>query len=158
VAADASRRARRLGPAEYQALAGFRHALRRFLAFSESAARAVGLSPRQHQALLAVKGAPPGGRLTIGDLAATLGVRHHSAVGLVDRLAALGLLARRTDARDRRRIHLALTGRGARRLAGLAAVHRLELRRLRPELEALLRSLGPAASPRARRPPSRSRG
>lgn len=144
-----------IGDREYEALAGFRYALRRFLAFSESAAGAVGLSPRQYQALLAVKGERGGARLTIGDLAARLGIRHHSAVGLVDRLSALGLLDRVAGSEDRRRVYLRLTRRGEQRLRGLAAVHRDQLRQLRPELEALLESL--AGQSGRRQPPRRSR-
>ncbi|HTX66950.1 MAG TPA: MarR family winged helix-turn-helix transcriptional regulator [Opitutaceae bacterium] len=121
---------------EYEALAAFRHALRRFLAFSARAARAAGLSPQQHQALLAVKGA--GGRPTIGALAAQLERRHHSAVGLVDRLARRGLARRERSAADRREVRVVLTVRGERLLAGLSAAHRDELRRVGPALRALL--------------------
>lgn len=135
---------------DYAALAGFRSALRRFLAFSEAAAREVGLGPRQYQALLAVR-AFPGGRPAVGDLAAEMAIRHHSAVGLVDRLAALGLVERVPDRADRRRVCLRLTRRGARRLERLAAVHRQQLGRLRPQLAALLRILGPAPTRRGRR-------
>jgi DNA-binding MarR family transcriptional regulator len=132
---------------DYAALAGFRSALRRFLAFSETAAREVGLGPRQYQALLAIR-AFPGGQPAVGELATELAVRHHSAVGLVDRLAALGLIERVPDRSDRRRVCLRLTRRGARRLEELAAVHREQLRQLRPQLAALLRVL--ARPPRRR--------
>src|SRR6185295_17692704 len=85
---------RPVGAGAYQALAAFRHALRQFLRFSEAAAEAVGLTPRQYQALLAVKGMPRGRRATVGALAEQLQIRHHSAVGLVDRLVLQGLAAR----------------------------------------------------------------
>ena len=124
---------------EYETLAAFRHALRRFLAFSARAARAAGLSPQQHQALLAVKGA--GGRPTVGVLAAQLQRRHHSVVGLVDRLARRGLARRERAAADRRQVRVVLTARGERLLAGLAAAHRDELRRVGPGLRALLARL-----------------
>jgi len=130
-----------LTPSEYETLAAFRHALRRFLAFSARAARTAGLSPQQHQALLAVKGRA-GGRPRIGELAAQLQLRHHSAVGLVDRLAGRGLVRRERSTADRRQVGVALTARGERLLAGLSAAHRDELRRVGPELRALLARLG----------------
>lgn len=124
---------------EYETLAAFRHALRRFLAFSARAARTAGLSPQQHQALLAVKGA--GGRPTVGALAAQLQRRHHSVVGLVDRLARRGLARRERSAADRRQVRVVLTARGERLLAGLSAAHRDELGRVGPGLRALLARL-----------------
>lgn len=127
---------------EYETLASFRLAIVRFLAFSQAAARAAGLTPRQHQALLAVRGAPGGEAPTVGDLADRLGLRHHSAVGLVDRLVSLGLLARQRAAEDRRRVRLSLTASGRRRLERLAAAHRDELRRVGPRLRTLLAPLG----------------
>lgn len=123
---------------DYRALAGFRHALRQFLAFSEAAAAEEGLTAAQHQALLAIKGMPGGEDVSIGELAAWLGVRHHSCVGLVDRLVALSLVARQHDPADRRRITLQLTARAERKLARLSAAHREELRGLSGSLRAML--------------------
>jgi DNA-binding MarR family transcriptional regulator len=128
---------------DYQVLAEFRYLLMRFSAFSEHAAQAAGLAPRQHQALLAIKGYPGGARVTIGDLAERLGIRHHSAVGLVDRLMSGGYLVRRADSDDRRRMFLSLTAAGEKALAGLSAAHRRELRRVAPLLKSLLSRLGP---------------
>src|SRR5579885_1188108 len=102
---------------DYEILAEFRYLLMRFAAFSEQAAHAAGLAPRQHQALLAIKGYPGGAEVTIGDLAARLGIRHHSTVGLVDRLVSRGYLARRDDPHDRRRTFLSLTASGEQALA-----------------------------------------
>jgi DNA-binding MarR family transcriptional regulator len=132
-----------LAPHDYQVLAEFRYLLMRFAAFSEQAAHAAGLAPRQHQALLAIKGYPGGADVTIGDLAARLGIRHHSTVGLVDRLVSGGYLARRGDPRDRRRTLLSLTAAGEQALAGLSVAHRQELRRVAPLLKSLLGRLGP---------------
>jgi DNA-binding MarR family transcriptional regulator len=144
VGAAAAAKPARLSEADYRLLAEFRYLLARFLAFSEAAAEEAGLAPRQHQALLAIKGFPGGGPVTVGDLAARLGIRHHSAVGLVDRLVASGHLERRTDSLDKRRILLALTDHGEEALATLSAVHREELRRLTPLLKPLLTQLASA--------------
>jgi DNA-binding MarR family transcriptional regulator len=129
---------------DYEILAEFRHVLARFSAFSEEAAHAAGLAPRQHQALLAIKGYPGGRAVTIGELAQRLGIRHHSTVGLVDRLVSRRYLVRRADPGDRRRIFLSLTASGERALAALSAAHRQELHRVAPLLKALLGRLGPA--------------
>src|SRR5487761_1614906 len=77
---------------DYQALADFRYGIRRFLNFSEQAARAAGIEPQQHQALLAIKGLPAARNATIGALAERLQIQHHSAVELADRLEARALL------------------------------------------------------------------
>jgi DNA-binding MarR family transcriptional regulator len=137
----------RLSAADYRLLAEFRHLLARFLAFSAQAARASGLAPQQHQALLAIKGYPGGAQVTVGDLAERLGIRHHSAVGLVDRLVESGYLVRRTDVADRRRAVLCLTAAGEQALAGLSAAHREELRRIAPLLGPVLKRLGSPESP-----------
>jgi DNA-binding MarR family transcriptional regulator len=133
-----------LAPHDYEILAEFRYLLMRFAAFSEQAAHAAGLAPRQHQALLAIKGYPGGGAVTIGDLAERLGIRHHSTVGLVDRLVTRGYLLRHEDSHDRRRKVLAVTASGEQALAGLSAAHKKELRRVAPLLKALLSRLGAA--------------
>ena len=90
-------KAKALNIKDYQELAEFRYLLRNFLAFSEEAARKAGLAPQQHQALLAVKGFPGDAPPSMGELAQRLGIRHHSAVGLVDRLTLAGWLRRTTD-------------------------------------------------------------
>ncbi len=124
---------------DYEALAAFRHTLRAFLRFSEQAAEAAGSTSRQYQALLALKAGR--GRLTVGGLAEELLIRHHSAVGLVNRLAAEGLAARHAAPGDRRRVWLALTPRGESLLRRLAAAHRDELRRIVPTLRGVLGSI-----------------
>ena len=127
--------------AEYEMLAALRYRLRQFLHFSEEAAHVVGLTPQQHQALLAIKGFPRRDCVTVGKLAEQLQIRHQSAVGLADRLAANNLVSRKTDPRDRRRVNLALTVRGEKVLEKLSAAHRAQLRRIGPEIEALLKRL-----------------
>jgi DNA-binding MarR family transcriptional regulator len=127
--------------AEFEMLATFRYELRRFLHFSEEAAREAGLTPGQHQALLAVKGFPGKDRVTIGELAERLQVAHHSAVGLVDRLAAHDFLAREIGAEDRRQVYVSLTARGNKVLQALTAAHKLEIQRVAPRFKALLRVL-----------------
>jgi DNA-binding MarR family transcriptional regulator len=112
----------------YQALADFRYQIRRFLNFSERAARAAGLEPQQHQALLALNGLPATVQPTIGALAERLQIRHHSAVGLTDRLEARGLMRRVRGTSDRREVLLRLTGKGERILRDLSLPHRAELR------------------------------
>ncbi|MCL6562937.1 MAG: MarR family transcriptional regulator [Firmicutes bacterium] len=126
---------------DYEVLARFRTALRRFLRFSEEAARAAGLTPQQHQLLLAVQGMPGREWATVRELADALQLQHHSVVGLVDRLEQLGLVARRAHAADHRAVEVHLTPQGLRQLAALTAAHRAELRRMRAvwqELQALL--------------------
>ena len=134
------RRSAHLDAGEYQQLASFRYALRRFLRFSEAAAEKVGLTAQHYQALLAVC-ATPGGRVTINDLAQQLLIRHNSAVGLVDRLSDQGLVAREPLPEDGRKVHLRLTAKGDRILEKLAEVHREELRRIGPQLEGLLHEI-----------------
>ena len=128
--------------ADYEALASFRYALRQFLRFSEEAAEAVGLTPQQHQALLAIRGFPGREQVTIGELAERLQIRHHSAVGLVDRLVAQKLVTRELAEDDRRQVYVALTSHGLGILEQLSNVHRSELRRIGPQITQLLTQLG----------------
>jgi DNA-binding MarR family transcriptional regulator len=131
---------------DYGLLADFRYLIRRFLEFSQAAARHAGLTPRQHQALLAIKGFAAREGPTVGELAERLCIRHHSAVELVDRLAAAGFCIRAHDAADRRRVILRLTDAADQRLTGLAAIHLAELRAVRPALLQILDRLN--SSPR----------
>jgi DNA-binding MarR family transcriptional regulator len=133
--------------AEYEALATFRYALRQFLHFSGQQAQAVGLTPQQHQALLAIRGFPQGERMVIGELADRLQIQHHSAVGLVDRLEAQGLVVREPALTDRRQVFVTLTPQGAAVLGRLAAAHREELRRIGPQMRELLARLDPPEPP-----------
>jgi DNA-binding MarR family transcriptional regulator len=112
-----------LTSADYRALAEFRYQIRRFLSFSEQAARAEGLEPQQHQLLLAVRALDQPG---IGKLADYLMIRHHSAVGLIDRLEGRGLVKRRRSQADRRQVHVVLTPEGKERLRRLSLKHRAQ--------------------------------
>ena len=125
--------------AQYQQLLAFRTALRHFDQWSREQARAHGLTHAQHQLLLAVRGSRTEDGPTIGEIADALLVRHHSATELIDRTEEAGLVARRRDGADSRRVHLILTPLGVERLAELTAVHVEELRRLAPVFEALPR-------------------
>jgi DNA-binding MarR family transcriptional regulator len=130
---------------EYQQLAAFRRALREFMRFSEVEAERSGLTAQNYQALLILRACPDGERVTINDLAQQLFIRHNSAVGLVDRLASQGLVAREPAPHDGRKVYLRLTAKGDRLLERLAEVHREELRRIAPQLEALLNSIRSAS-------------
>ncbi len=128
--------------ADYRALARFRLVLRQFLAFSDRAASTVGLEPQQHQLMLAVKGlADADQQPSIGALAAWLHLQHHTAVGLVDRASARGLVRRRQDSEDRRRVLVQLTLRGETLLRQLSELHHRELRSAAPALLAALQDV-----------------
>jgi DNA-binding MarR family transcriptional regulator len=120
----------KLKTADYRHLLEVRTGLRRFLHWSEEQARSSGLTPAQHQLLLAVRGHPLDRPPTIGDLAEHLLLQHHGAVQLVDRAAAAGLVTRERDADDHRVVHVTLTPQGSRILESLAARHLDELRRV----------------------------
>lgn len=125
---------------DYRALAQFRFQLRKFLSFSEAAAHQAGLTPQQHQALLAIKGFSGAEPISVGDLAEFLLVRHHTAVELVDRITRLGLLRRIADHGDSRRMFLKLTKKGEQKLRTLSKIHFEELRSASPGLARILRS------------------
>jgi DNA-binding MarR family transcriptional regulator len=115
-------------------LADFRYELRRFLHFSECAAEQAGLHPQQHQLLLQVAGAPEGAVVTIAYAAERLGLKHNSAVELVDRSEHEGLLTRTVDEDDKRRAILRVTRRGKHILGKLTGDHARELNELAPRL------------------------
>lgn len=126
---------------EYEVLAEFRYTLRQFMSFSENAAKEVGITPQQHQALLAIKGFPGREQITISELSDRLQIKHHSAVGLVDRLEAEELIVRCSNREDRRKVFISLTGRGLAILGRLSHIHREELHRLNPQLRLLLKRI-----------------
>lgn len=127
-------------PVDYEALARFRYELRKFQAFSQSAAKRVGLTVQQHQALLAVRGFSGKGPVTVGELANHLLIRHHTAVELVNRMTRLKVFSRSADGADGRRVLVSLTREGERRLHTLSRIHQQELSAIGPALTKLLRS------------------
>jgi len=124
----------RLKQIDYTALAEFRFVLRCFLEFSENEAKSIGLTSRQHQALLVIKGYGRGEPISVGVLAERLRIRHHSAVELAHRLSANGLVRKRQDAEDQRRVLLELTREAESLLEKLSTAHLDELSRIKPIL------------------------
>jgi DNA-binding MarR family transcriptional regulator len=122
---------------DYRDLLAFRAALRRFEGWSEAQARAVGLTPAQHQLLLSVRGHADERGPTVTEVAEYLNIRHHSAVGLIDRTARAGYVRRGRDAGDKRIVRVTLTAGGARCITALSELHIHELVRLTPLLEHL---------------------
>ena len=126
---------------DYQSLAELRHQIRKFLTFSEQEARAAGLEPQQHQLLLAVKGLPESERPTVSVLAERLRLRHHTVVGLIDRLVAAKLAVRKPSKADRREILVQLTARGEGILRALSLLHQEELQTAAPTLVTALEAI-----------------
>lgn len=132
---------RQVSDDDYRTLAEFRYRLRQFLHQSEVLARAAGVTPQQHQALLTLRAWENDREMTVGDLAERLQVKPHSALGLVQRLVAQNLVRRMSSKGDRRRVGLRVTEVGRQILASLTAAHRAELQALHPVLTDLLRIL-----------------
>jgi DNA-binding MarR family transcriptional regulator len=130
-----------LSPGDYRALAEFRFLIRSFMSFSERAARSFGTEPQQHQLLLACKGLPLGQRPTIGTLAQRLCVEHHTAVALVDKLVAAGLVKRAPSPTDRREVLVEITDAGETLLASLSELHHQQLQTVGPKLIEALRGV-----------------
>lgn len=138
-----------ISPSQFAALAEFRHQIRKFLHFSEQAARASGLEPQQHQLLLALKGRREE-TPTIGYLAERLQIRHHSTVELVDRMCERGWVRRMPSPDDKRCVMVELTKSGDAVLRKLSAEHLSELEQTGPALVAALEFLRPALQAEAR--------
>lgn len=130
-----------LSSVDYQALAELRYRIRVYVSFSERAARAHGLEPQQHQALLALKGMARGVRPTLRALAERLQLKHHSAVELADRLEQAELVVRTANPSDRREVWLRLSPRGQRLLRSLSVAHQEELQVVGPDLLRALQTL-----------------
>lgn len=133
-ASQASTDQAQITKAEFEALAEFRYAIRRFLRFSEQEARKAGITPQQHQLLLAIKGYPGREQATVSELAERLQMRQHSMVGLVDRTEAQRLVQREPGTIDHRQVYISLTPAGERLLHTLAIIHRQELRSMQGAL------------------------
>ncbi len=118
----------------FKAMAELRYQIRRFLRFSENAARKAGIEPQQHQLLLAIRGLPEGLKPTIGVLAERMQLQHHSTVELIDRLVERGLLCRLRSTDDRRQVLVKLTRDGEQFLKTLSLHHLEELRSTGPEV------------------------
>ena len=144
--------------ARLQILAEFRHQLRLFLQFSESAAQKRGLQPQQHQLLLQIAGAPDDAIATIGYAAERLGLRHNTVVELSNRCEESGLLVRRQAGSDRRCVLLEVSPRGRKKLEALAIDHARELNDLAPKLIRTLTRLRAAHTKPGERPTRRESG
>jgi DNA-binding MarR family transcriptional regulator len=158
---------RRMAPTptdeDYRRLLELRTGLRRFLRWSERHAEAAGMTPAQHQLLLAIRGHSDPRGPTVGDVAAYLLLRHHSAVGLVDRAEAAGLLERGQDRDNLSAVRLRLTDKGSRQLEALSEQHLEELAHLAPTMQALWEALedasdgDPEGTPHPAAPPRKPR-
>ncbi len=126
---------------DYKLLADFRYALRQFLRFSEETAYSVGLTPQKYQTLLVIRGFPEPDRVSISDLAERLQIRHHSVVGIIDRLEEQGLVTRQQNEEDRRVVCLRLTPRGKELVEEIASRNTGRLKDLQPQLVSLLEQL-----------------
>jgi DNA-binding MarR family transcriptional regulator len=123
--------------ADFESIAAFRYAIRRFLRFSEQASRREHITPQQHQLLLAIKGFPNRDYATVSELAHRLQMRQHSVVGLIDRTVRLGLVRRQRGKEDRREVFIFLTDKGEEALARLTELHRQELETMRHVLSGI---------------------
>lgn len=141
-----SRKRKAISKRDYEMLAAFRYSLRQFMRFSEDAAHEAGLTPQQHQALLAIKGFPGRDFVTIGELAERLQLVHHSTVGMVDRLEKQKYIRRTPNQIDHRKVHVKLTAKGEKVLEKLSAEHREQLRRLSPQINNVLEDLSGEAA------------
>ena len=149
-----------LEQSDFEHLLELRTGLRRFLRWSEEQAKAAGLTAAKHQLLLAIRGHPDPTGPTIGEIADYLVLRHHSAVGLIDRAAADGLVRRTPDPESRSVVRVTLTPVGMAKLDELAEAHLQEIAHLAPTMRTLWRALehgdGKAPHPAARpRPKAR---
>ena len=126
---------------EYRALAEFRYQIRKFLHFSEEAARECGLEPQHHQLLLAIKGLPEGRKATIREIAERLQLQHHSTVELINRLSERGAVERHRSEEDRREVLIRLTRLGESLLRKLSIAHQQELENAGPDLSKSLSAI-----------------
>jgi DNA-binding MarR family transcriptional regulator len=132
---------RKLTDDDYERLAEFRYGLRRFLHWSEQQARQAGITPTQHQLLLAIRSSRDPHGASVSEVAEVLIIRHHSAVELIDRAQDAGLVTRERDADTQSVVRLKLTDMGALCLSALSEVHLRELAQLAPAMQALIGAL-----------------
>jgi DNA-binding MarR family transcriptional regulator len=132
---------------DFQSMAELRYQIRRFLRFSETAARQAGIEPQQHQLLLAVRGLPDNLKPTVGVLAERMQLQHHSTVELIDRLVDRGLLCRLRATDDRRRVLVKLTRDGEEFLKRLSLHHLQELQTAGPKFVKILQTLIESSAP-----------
>jgi DNA-binding MarR family transcriptional regulator len=130
-----------ISKSDYVILAEFRYALRQYIQFSKQMVEKAGITMQQHQALLAIIGYAGREMITIGELAERMQIKHHSAVGLVNRLVEQKLVQRKANQDDRRQVFISLTRKGMQVLESLAGMHREELRHLAPQLCVLLQQI-----------------
>jgi DNA-binding MarR family transcriptional regulator len=151
-----------LAQTDFEHLLELRTGLRRFLRWSEQQARAAGLTPAQHQLLLAVRGHPDPAGPTVGEVADYLVLRHHSAVGLIDRAVSEGLVKRNPDPNSKSVVRVTITAAGAEKLDALSQAHVEEIAHLAPTMRTLWKAVeaadGSAAHPAARRRPRATSG
>lgn len=121
---------KRVSKEVYEYLAEFRYQLRKFQKFSETAAKQIGITPQQHQLILAIKGFPGRDYVTARELAERLQITHHACVGLTDRCEALGLVSRRKNPEDGRSILIEVTPHGSRLLEKLSEIHLEEIKQI----------------------------
>jgi DNA-binding MarR family transcriptional regulator len=126
---------------DFKSMAELRYQIRRFLRFSENAARQTGIEPQQHQLLLAVRGLPEGLKPTVGTLAERMQLQHHSTVELIDRLVERGFLCRLRATDDRRQVLIKLTHDGEEFLKTLSLHHLQELQSAGPMFVKVLQTL-----------------
>lgn len=148
-----------LEQSDFEQLLLLRTGLRRFLRWSEHQAQAAGLTAAQHQLLLAIKGHPDPAGPTVGEIADYLVLRHHSAVGLIDRAVAAGLVRRNRDASNNSAVRVTLTRSGLKKLDALTETHLEELAHLAPTMSTLWHALehaGHSTPHPAARPPAKA--
>jgi len=155
--AGSTQAAARFGKSDFEALADFRYRLRRFLRFSEEAARRHGLTALQYLLLLQIKGFPGRDWATVGELAERLQAKQHGVVSLISRCESIGLVRRSIGRGDRRRVEVRLTGKGEKCVKRLAVLHRAELASSRgdgglPDSAVLPRAPASGSARRRRRP------
>lgn len=132
---------KKINSSDFKAMAELRYQIRRYLRFSENAARQAGIEPQQHQLLLAIRGLPDNLKPTIGVLAERMQLQHHSTVELIDRLVDRNLLCRLRATDDRRQVLVKLTREGEEFLKTLSLYHLEELRSVGPKFVKILQDL-----------------